>query len=332
MKGPLAAMVIALKILKKLNLNLKGNLILNAVADEETGGELGTGWCLENKLKSFKCDFAIVGEPTGLKPLPKAVMVGERGHLLVKVIANGIAAHSSMPSLGKNAITMISNLIQNLDKIDEYIPDVKPPLSIDELKELMSKSFPSMEIFENILSEQKLLKNLLQSLVKFTKSLNMIQGGIKENVVPDKCEAVVDFRLLPKQKVVDIMNAMRKVIKDDLGYQIVKKEEIKSNEASITLEILHESEGSFWKDWESSSAIKEFAKTIEEIYNKKPFYFLMPAGADAKYLRNEGYCPSTILFGPGSASTAHSIDEYIEINDFLNAIKVYSLFAYNFLK
>ncbi|MFW9825081.1 MAG: M20/M25/M40 family metallo-hydrolase, partial [Candidatus Thorarchaeota archaeon] len=62
------------------------------------------------------------------------------------------------------------------------------------------------------------------------------------------------------------------------------------------------------------------------------FYLLYPPSADAHYLRNTGYCPQTVLFGPGSAGTAHATNEYIEVQDFVNAIKVYTLFAYNFLK
>ena len=58
---------------------------------------------------------------------------------------------------------------------------------------------------------------------------------------------------------------------------------------------------------------------------------MMPGSADAKYLRNEGYCPQTILFGPGKARNAHTIDENIEILDFVRAIKVYTIFAYRFL-
>ena len=54
MKGGLAAMVIALKILKELKLDVSGNLILNAVADEETGGNFGAGWCVKNPLKDIK--------------------------------------------------------------------------------------------------------------------------------------------------------------------------------------------------------------------------------------------------------------------------------------
>ena len=71
---------------------------------------------------------------------------------------------------------------------------------------------------------------------------------------------------------------------------------------------------------------------IGKIYNKKPFYLLLPASADAHYIRNSGFCPQTVLFGPGRGEKAHAVDEYIEIEDFINSIKVYSLFAYKFLK
>ncbi|MHA2051854.1 MAG: M20/M25/M40 family metallo-hydrolase, partial [Promethearchaeota archaeon] len=57
-----------------------------------------------------------------------------------------------------------------------------------------------------------------------------------------------------------------------------------------------------------------------------------PPSSDAHYLRNDGFCPHTIHFGPGSAGTAHTTNENMEIQDYINAIKVYTLFAYNFLK
>ncbi|MFX0106452.1 MAG: M20 family metallopeptidase, partial [Candidatus Hodarchaeota archaeon] len=66
MKGGLAAIIIALKILKKLQITLSGNLILNAVADEEMGGLYGTKWCIENRLRTFKPTFTIISEPTRL--------------------------------------------------------------------------------------------------------------------------------------------------------------------------------------------------------------------------------------------------------------------------
>jgi len=59
---------------------------------------------------------------------------------------------------------------------------------------------------------------------------------------------------------------------------------------------------------------------------------LAPGSTDAHYYRNDGYCKETIHFGPGGATLMHANNEYIEIEDFINAIKVYTLFAYNFLK
>ncbi|MFX1306250.1 MAG: M20 family metallopeptidase, partial [Promethearchaeota archaeon] len=186
MKGGLAAMIIALKILKKLKLHLSGNLILNAVADEETGGDKGTKWCMDHILNSIKPDFAIISEPTRLKPLPHVISIGERGRLVVKLITNGISTHSSWPFMGKNAIYMMSEIIHNLDRIDEYIPKIRPPLSIEELKKLMSEAFPSLEILEKIINEQPILNSILKALTQFTKSLTIIKGGIKDNVVPDR--------------------------------------------------------------------------------------------------------------------------------------------------
>jgi succinyl-diaminopimelate desuccinylase len=333
MKGALAGMVIALKILKKLNIEIEGNLILNAVADEETGGDLGTGWSMENVLKkrNIKCHFTVIGEPSGLNPLPKAIILGEKGHLQLRIITNGISCHASIPFLGKNAIYMMSDIIQNFDKIEKYIPKVKPPMSQEEIKDLVSSAFPSRDIFEQIFHEQPILKNMIHSLSQFTKSLTMISGGIKENVIPDRCEAYTDFRLLPGQPPQKIVDALKTVI-NELGYQIKDEPSGEPEEVFVYIDVFNESEASYWSDWKTSDDLKEFFSIVEQTYGKKPFYFLFPACADAHFYRNTEYCPSTILFGPGSAATAHAIDEYIELEDFINSIKVYALFAYNFLK
>jgi succinyl-diaminopimelate desuccinylase len=331
MKGGLAAMVIALKILKELNLKVNGNLILNAVADEETGGKFGTGWCINNPLNNIKCEFAIIGEATALNPLPKAILLGEKGHLQIKITTNGISGHSGIPAMSKNAIYMMSEIIENLDKLDEYIPLTEPPMSLEKLKKLIAVAFPSEEVFNRILDEQPELHSVLKTLTSFSKALTMIKGGIKVNVIPDSCEGVLDVRLLPKQKSDDIMNALKKIIEEDLGYKVTNPSDALSSQIYVELEKISDSEGSYWSDWEESEDLENLYKIVESVYKKKPFYFLLPASADARYLRNTGYCPKTVLFGPGQGRSAHAVDEYIEIQDFINSIKVYTLFAYQFL-
>ncbi len=333
MKAGLAAMIISLKILNKLEINFSGNLLLNAVADEETGGKLGTGWCLEKILtpRSINCDFVIIGEATRLSPLPKSIMIGEKGRLEVRIVANGISCHSWGPFMGKNAIYMMSHLIQNLDKLEESIPTIKPPMGEEKLKDLMTLAFPSKEIFQKIYNEQPLLQNLIFSLTQFTKSLNIIRGGIKDNVVPDFCEAIIDFRLLQGQTAEIILKGLTEVI-NKLGYQVKEQPTGEVEEVFFYIEVITESDPSIWENWENSIALKDFYNICEKIYKKKPYYFLFPATTDSNFYRNNGYCPETILFGPGGGSLAHTTDEYIEIEDYLNAIKVYTLFAYYFLK
>lgn len=331
MKGGLAAMTIALKILKKINVDFKGNLILNAVADEETGGKLGTKWSIENKLKNIKFDFAIISEPSGLDPLPKAIILGEKGRLVVKIITYGKSTHSGWPFMGKNAILMMNNIIKDLDKIDKYVTHVDPPMILSKIKKLVSRAFPNEEIFEKIFNEQLLLKNVLLALTQFSKSVNMIKSGIKDNVVPDKCEAIIDFRLLPKQDPNDILKALNRLIEDEIGYPLKNSLTKKGEDIYVDFEILEQHEGSYWKNWEKSLVLKELQKIIDDIYGKKSFFVLMPQSADCHYLRNDGFCPQTVIFGPGSGSKVHSANEFIEIEDFLNAIKVFTLFAYKFL-
>ncbi len=332
MKSALAGMTIALKILKKLGIETSGNLILNTVADEETGGKLGTGWCLEHILKKkiIKCDFAVIGEPSGLSPLPKAILLGEKGRMELKIVTNGISGHASVPFLGKNAIYMMSEIIQQFDQIDKYIPKINPPMPKEKIMDLMSEAFPNKERFKEIFNEQPLLKNLVKSLSLFTRSLTMIKGGVKSNVIPDCCEAYADIRFLPGQNAQDIIDSLKKII-TDLGYKIKDEPTGAPEEVFVYLEVINLSEASYWEEWENSEDLKDFHGLIKDIYGKTPFYFLFPAGSDAAFYRNSGYCPATVLFGPGSAATAHAVNEYVEIEDYIKAIKVYTLFAYKFL-
>jgi len=191
--------------------------------------------------------------------------------------------------------------------------------------------FPSEEIFERILKEQPDLQSIIQSLTTFSKAVTMIKGGIKENVIPDLCEAVLDIRLLPKQRSETIMKALQKLIEEDLGYVVKDQSNATPKEVFVELEIITDSEGSYWSQWEDSVDLQEFYDLVESVYEKKPYYFLLPASADARYFRNDGFCPQTIIFGPGKGRTAHAVNEHIEIIDFIRAIKVYAIFAYRFL-
>lgn len=333
MKGALVAMAIALQVLNNMNLDTDKNLAFLAVSDEEVLGDIGTKWCIENVLepRSIDCKFTIVGECTGLPPLPKALIVGEKGHITVKLETHGIECHSSIPFEGKNAIYMMSDIIQNLNKLNNYIEDIPPPMTEKELKDHLSKVFPNKEVFNRIFNEQPRLQNFVKALKTFTKNLNIIDGGVKDNVIPAKCKAIMDFRTFPGIDGKMILDGLTQVIKDHCNYQVKSKHKKKTDEIYVSLELGHEREASYWANWKKSVRLKELKSCIEKAYGETSFYSLFPGASDAECFRNSGYCPQTVIFGPGIAPKAHAVDEYIEIEDFINAIKVYCLFGYNFL-
>lgn len=54
-------------------------------------------------------------------------------------------------------------------------------------------------------------------------------------------------------------------------------------------------------------------------------------GGDMRHIGNRGKIP-VILFGPGNIKTAHSLDEYVSIDDYIKAIKVFALTIYRWSK
>ncbi|MDQ3694424.1 MAG: ArgE/DapE family deacylase [Chloroflexota bacterium] len=86
MKGGVASMIHAATILSRLGIGLKGDLLIESVIDEETGGP-GTRSTIE---RGFRPDFAVVTEPTNLVIYPV-----EGGLEWLRVTITGVAGHSA---------------------------------------------------------------------------------------------------------------------------------------------------------------------------------------------------------------------------------------------
>jgi len=82
MKAGLAGLLVALKRIA-LSDNLHGHVILMAVPDEETGGEFGTRWLLENGITGDAC---LIAEPSGINPTIGPVVGTNAIHLMKDVI------------------------------------------------------------------------------------------------------------------------------------------------------------------------------------------------------------------------------------------------------
>ena len=110
MKSGLAASMLALASAKSKN--LRGDVILAAVADEESQS-LGT----EEVLKEgWRADAAIVAEPTEM-----ALINSHKGFALYEVDIHGVASHGSRPDLGVDAICKAGHFLVELEHLAQKL-------------------------------------------------------------------------------------------------------------------------------------------------------------------------------------------------------------------
>ncbi len=141
--------------------------------DEEVG-MLGAESFLENDYPSlgFVPRGVIVGEPTELHPV-----IAHNGLIRWQVTTHGVAAHSSVPHEGRNAISMMARLINTIET--NYIPGLTA---------------------EHDLTGQAAC------------SVNMIRGGSAMNIIPDTCVTDVDRRVVPGEDFESVLQAFAGVI------------------------------------------------------------------------------------------------------------------------
>jgi acetylornithine deacetylase/succinyl-diaminopimelate desuccinylase-like protein len=117
MKSQVAAEVAAAAALARAGWRpARGELLLVAVVDEETGGELGAKWLCENHPERVRCDMLLNEgggqhfELDGRRHYP--VCCAEKGVFRFTVTTTGIAAHASMPQLGDNALLKLAPVLE----------------------------------------------------------------------------------------------------------------------------------------------------------------------------------------------------------------------------
>ncbi len=111
MKGGVAAMVGAARVLAEQGGLNAGRLIIAGVADEEYAS-IGA----EALVKKWRADAAVVTEPTDLM-----IGVGHKGFAWVDIEVRGRAAHGSRPREGRDAIFRMGRVLARLEELDRRL-------------------------------------------------------------------------------------------------------------------------------------------------------------------------------------------------------------------
>jgi len=220
-KGLVAAEMHALLTLASEG-KLHGKLIFAAVADEEVGGCLGAGYLAKKFPEKLRADFAInEGAEAPIFINGKTchfISVGEKSPSWLKLKTRGVAGHGSEPSLSNNAIVKMVKILQGL-------ADYHPRVNIGPEARYLIEEIANLAGYRGTIDETTIDKFLdklddpglvsyLRAITRMTVSPDVIQGGIKTNIVPDTCTAEVDIRILPGQNKQYVMKELGPIFGD----------------------------------------------------------------------------------------------------------------------
>jgi acetylornithine deacetylase/succinyl-diaminopimelate desuccinylase-like protein len=323
MKSMTAMEVMVMKLLKRNNVKLKGDVILAATADEEKGGEAGAGWLVRNHPEKIRADY-VINEGGGLAiPIEGkniyTIQTAEKGILWFKIKAKGRPGHGSVPGTADNAILRMNRVVEKLGNYRAkmtVVPTVKQFLSqitkenktVQQALMLLLQN-PDMgdQILDMLAEKDKAMAEELRASLRMTIAPTIIHGGIKENIIPSECEAVFDCRVLPGQTPTEAMDEIKGLMPDadleKLEFETIQANEPSESPANTPLYEL------------IVNVIKEFEP------NCSVAPILLTGGTDSRFFRKigsicYGFQPlrSDMPYGE-ILKTIHGIDERISIEN-----------------
>jgi acetylornithine deacetylase/succinyl-diaminopimelate desuccinylase-like protein len=200
MKSQLAAEIAAAAGLARAGWRpARGELLIVALVDEETGGALGAQWITREHPEKVRCDLLVnegagsVFEYGGRRHY--GVCCAEKGVFRFTVTTAGVAAHASMPKLGENALLKLAPLLQRLGaRQPSYELTDEPRALLSALGE--DPDDPAGAIARLRAADARLAV-MFEPLLGVTFAPTRISASEKINVIPSKAVLKVDCRVPP---------------------------------------------------------------------------------------------------------------------------------------
>lgn len=221
------------------------NITLVLTCEEERSGKGGMTGLWGKRLN--RIDYAIVGEPTGMK-----AATSERGLLVIDATAHGVSGHAARNE-GKNALYIALEDIERLRKHE------------------FTKVSPKMG--------------------RVNLNVTQISAGSAHNVIPDRCDFVIDIRPTEQYSNEEILQELQAICESEL------KPRNLANRSSATKE--------------DSPLQKTVERMGIETFSSATTSDWMRITCDA------------IKMGPGESIRSHRKDEFVYIDEVRKAIEIY---------
>jgi len=289
--------------------------------DEEISGKDGAGK-LAQRMRELGWHFAWMVDEGGMllsdNPLlPDKAMavvnVTEKAYLTLTLTATGEGGHSSRPPK-VSTIGRLSAALQRIENNPSATRLVEPVTTMLEtiaphLEQPEQFILSNLWLTGGVVADRMSEDPLMNSYVRTTTALTMFNAGVKENVLPQRAEAKVNFRLLPGDTPEAVVSRIRDLIDDPL------------------IEISHDE----WADVPGVSDYKGsgyavIAAAVAAVYPEAVVVpSLLVATTDTRHyldVSDNQYRFQGMMIESSQAGSIHGTNEYLDVQSYENSIKV----------
>jgi carboxypeptidase PM20D1 len=250
------------------------------------------------------------------------VGIAEKGYVSIELRVIGQGGHSSMPPR-HTAIGVLSRALYRLEQ--HQMPAHISGLAGTMLASLAPAAhMPYRAIYSNLWLFGPLIETQLanspasNAMLRTTTAETMVEGGVKDNVLPVAARAVVNFRILPGDSVPSVVEHVRRTINDPrVGVDVLAG----AHDPSVVSAI-------------DNADFRTLRRSILEVFPEVAVvspYLVVGATDSRSYqalTRNTyRFIPGTL--GPGDAERLHGTNERVSVGGFATAVAFYAQLIQN---
>jgi succinyl-diaminopimelate desuccinylase len=298
-KGNLAAMLIAMKALKRSGIELSGQVIGGVLCDEEDQ-MLGVQDFID-KGHADEVTAAVICEPQD-----GMICISQKGAIRARYTVTGRMSHGAMPLSGLNTAWAVARLIDGLHSLEAAAVDA---LGRDPLL-----GWPSFT----------------PTVIRAPAS-----GAPQLNVVPGRAQLLVDVRTVNGQSHEEIrrqMSALAQQVENEV-FQHYETYDVRLNherarKIKVQIEFLTDRPCTATDALEPIVASASWA--TREIWKTAPVFAGVPGATDGTFLWSRKSIP-IVTMGAGDRQVPHQVDEWVDLDQLIDTARIYALTALRYL-
>lgn len=264
MKGFLACCLA--KVPEMVEAPLKKPLHIAFSHDEEVGCIGVRALLQELKDKGVPAEACFVGEPTDMQ-----VVLAHKSKASYRVEFTGLSCHSSLAPHGVNAVHYAARFVTKIEEMARALADG-----------------PRDDLFDLPFS---------------TAHTGVLRGGTALNIVPDHCELMFEFRVLPRESLAACVEEIKRYAMEEL------LPEMRQTHPEANIEFIPYSEIP-GLDTAEDAPVTSLAKRLAGRNDIAKVAY----GTEGGLFQTMLGVP-TVVVGPGSIEQAHKPDEFVRISE-----------------